>query len=350
MNIIYVLFAADRFVHLHIKFDVCLIKDTRFCHRSNIVSIYRRPAGPVELYTVFSGAVHIKIMRIRIGVFFIALLQTRLAQEAVEIESDSACIPQLLHPLGHIHNIRRHLIAQAGLQAPHRLTPLHLLEVEVEAYLRHVVSAIHGESIAAVGSSGYIPFPADLTDAPVILKHLRRVGFAVVAEQDPSAGAPLHIDIQALCVDELEVVHMAAPGGGVGPGIFDRKGNIPGGVDGECDRLNQGTHISVAVAADNIQRSILQNRCVFRHDGIVGAGFPGGARRDDTELPVSAQLKGTAAVHASLRLGQIDHRAGRTVLRAVGGLVLIPGAVAEGDIDAVGHHQPQIDAGGIQGG
>ena len=123
--------------------------------------------------------------------------------------------------------------AAVGLQAPHRLTPLHLLQVEVEAYLRHVVSAIHGESIAAVGSSGYIPFPADLTDAPVILKHLRRVGFAVVAEQDPSAGAPLHIDIQALCVDELEVVHMAAPSGGVGPGIFDRKGNIPGGVDGE---------------------------------------------------------------------------------------------------------------------
>ena len=183
LNIIYVLFAADRFVHLHIKFDVCLIKDTRFCHRSNIVTIYRRPAGPVELYTVFSGAVHIKIIRIRIRVFFIALLRTRLAQEAVEIEPDSACIPQLLHPLGHIHNIRRHLIAQAGLQAPHRLPPLHLLGVKVEAYLRHVVSAIQGEIIAAaVGSSGYIPFPADLTAAPVILKHLRRVGFAVVAE------------------------------------------------------------------------------------------------------------------------------------------------------------------------
>ena len=52
------------------------------------------------------------------------------------------------------------------------------------------------------------------------------------------------------------------------------------------------------------------DRCVFRHDGIVGAGFPGGARRDDTQLPVSAQLKGTAAVHTSLRLRQIDHRAG----------------------------------------
>ena len=122
-------------------------------------------------------------MRIRIRVFFIALLLTRLAQEAVEIEPDSACIPQLLHPLGHIHNIRRHLIAQAGLQAPHRLPPLHLLQVEVEAYLRHVVSAIQGEIIAAaVGSSGYIPFPADLTAASVILKHLRRVGFSVAAE------------------------------------------------------------------------------------------------------------------------------------------------------------------------
>ena len=143
---------------------------------------------------------------------------------------------------------------------------------------------------------------------------------------------------------------MAAPSGGVGPGIFDRKGNIPGGVDGERDRLDQGTHISVAVAADNIQCSILQTRCVFRHDGIVGAGFLGGTRRDDTQFPVSAQLKGTAAAQASLRLRQIDHRAGCTVLGAVGGLVLIPGAVVEGALDAVGHHQLQIDAGGIQGG
>ena len=34
----------------------------------------------------------------------------------------------------------------------------------------------------------------------------------------------------------------------------------------------------------------------------------------------------------------------------VGGLILIPGAVAEGDIGAVGQQQLQIDAGGIQGG
>lgn len=140
---------------------------------------------------------------------------------------------------------------------------------------------------------------------------------------------------------------MAAPCGGVGPGIFDMKRNIPGGVDGECDRLDQGAHISVAVAADDTQRGILQNRCVFRHDGIVGAGFPGGIRRNDTQLPVSAQLKAAAAVQASLRLRQIDHRAGCAVLGAVGGFVLIPGAVAEGDIGAVGHHQLQIDAGGI---
>ena len=106
----------------------------------------------------------------------------------------------------------------------------------------------------------------------------------------------------------------------------------------------------MAVAADDTQRGILRNRCVCRHDGIVGAGFLGGFRRNDTQLPVSAQLKGAAAVQASLRLRQIDHRAGYTVLGAVGGLVLMPGAVVEGDIDAVGHHQLQIDAGGIQGG
>ena len=82
LNTIYVLFAADRFVHLHIKFDVCLIKDTLFCLRFTIVSTCRRPAGPVELYTVFSGAVHIKIKCI--GLSFIALFLTRLAQEAVE--------------------------------------------------------------------------------------------------------------------------------------------------------------------------------------------------------------------------------------------------------------------------
>lgn len=31
-----------------------------------------------------------------------------------------------------------------------------------------------------------------------------------------SAGALLHIDIQTLCVEELEIVHMAAPCGAVG--------------------------------------------------------------------------------------------------------------------------------------
>lgn len=49
----------------------------------------------------------------------------------------------------------------------------------------------------------------------------------------------------------------------------------------------ESIHISVAVAAGNTQRGILQNRCVFRHDGIVGAGFPGGILRENTELSVS---------------------------------------------------------------
>ena len=91
-------------------------------------------------------------------------------------------------------------------------------------------------------------------------------------------------------------------------------------------------------------------RYVFRHDGIVGAGFLGGILREDTELSVFEQLKGAAAAQASLRLRQIDDRAGYTVLGTVGGLVLIPGAVAEGDIGAVGQQQLQIDAGSIQGG
>lgn len=81
-----------------------------------------------------------------------------------------------------------------------------------------------------------------------------------------------------------------------------------------------------------------ENRCVFRRDGIVGAGFLGGILREDTELPVSVQLKGTAAAYISIRLRRIDHCADHTVLGTAAGLVLISGAVAEGDIDSVGQH------------
>ena len=298
---------------------------------------------------MLSDAVHIKI--IQIGVF-IALLHTRIRQASEEIEFDPSRILQLLHPLGHIQDLRRHLIAQTRLQIPYDSAALHLLEVEAVAYPRVIVAVIQGQNIAAcaVGVSGYIPFAADLADAPVMPKHLHRVGFAVAAEKYQSAGSPIRGDVQVLRVEDLEVFHIAAPRGGVKLGVCDIKVNTLGGVDGECDRHDQGIHISVAVAAGNTQRGILQDRCVFRHDGIVGAGFLGGILREDTEPSVSDQLKGAAAAQASLRLRQIDDRAGHPVLGTVGGLVLIPGAVAEGDNGAVGQQQLQIDAGSIQGG
>ena len=273
-------------------------------------------------------------------------------QAAEEIEFDSSRILQLLHPLGHIQDLRRHLIAQTRLQIPYDIAVLHLFEVEVETYPRVIVAMIQNQIIAACvfGVSGYIPFVADLADAPVILKHLHRVGFAVVAEKYQSAGSPICGDVQPLRVEDLEVIHMAAPRCGVKLGVCDIKVNMLGGVDGECDCLDQGIHISVAVATGNTQRGILQNRCIFRHDGIVGAGFLRGILREDTKLSVSKQLKVATAVQASLRLCQIDDRAGHTILRTVGSLILIPGAMAEGDIGAIGQNHLQINAGGIQGG
>ena len=359
LYVIYVACTADLIVHLHIKVETLIIKGSRICEfiilqqirisESIVVRIGRRLADPVELYTVCSDAVHIKV--IQIGVF-IAHLHTRIAQAAEEMEFDPSRVLQLLHPLGHIQNLRRHLIAQTRLQIPYDLAALHLLEVEVKAYPRLIVAVIQGQNIVvcAVGFSGYIPFAADLTDALVILKHLHRVGFVVAAEKSQSVDSPICGDVQLLRVEDLEVIHMAAPRGGVKLGVCDIKVNTLGGVDGECDCLDQAIHISVAVAAGNTQRSILQNRCVFRHDGIVGAGFLGGILREDTELSVSKQLKVAAAVQASLRLRQIDDRAGHTILRTVGGLILIPGAVAEGDNGAIGQNHLQINAGGIQGG
>ena len=108
-----------------------------------------------------SGAVHIKVRQIG---GFIALLPARITQAAVEIEPDSACIPQLLHPLGHIHNIRRHLIAQSRLQIPYEIVILHFLEVEIEAYPRVIIAVIHGEKIliTALRITSHRPLFADL--------------------------------------------------------------------------------------------------------------------------------------------------------------------------------------------
>ena len=94
---IYVACTADLFVHLHIKVETLIIKGSRICEfiilqqtrksESIVVRIGRRLADPVELYMVFSDAVHIKI--IQIGVF-IAHLHARIAQAAEEIEFDSS--------------------------------------------------------------------------------------------------------------------------------------------------------------------------------------------------------------------------------------------------------------------
>ena len=84
----------------------------------------------------------------------------------------------------------------------------------------------------------------------------------------------------------------------------------------------------MTVAAGNAQRNIVPYCRAFRHNCIVGAGFFRGISSVDKQLPVSAQLKGSAITQTSLRLSQIDDRAGCAVLGAETGLVFISGAVA----------------------
>ena len=167
----YVACTADRIVHQHIKEGICIIKGSQIrefiilqlTRRAEgiVVRIGRRLADPVELYTVSSGTVHIKVRQIG---GFIALLHARITQAAEEIEFNSSRILQLLHPLGQIQDLRRHLIAQSRLQIPYEIVILHFLEVEIEAYPRVIIAVIHGEKIliTALRITSHRPLSADL--------------------------------------------------------------------------------------------------------------------------------------------------------------------------------------------
>ena len=238
----YVACTADLIVHQHIKEGICIIKGSQIrefiilqlTRRAEgiVVRIGRRLADPVELYTVSSGTVHIKVRQIG---GFIALLHARITQAAEEIEFNSSRILQLLHPLGQIQDLRRHLIAQSRLQIPYEIVILHFLEVEIEAYPRVIIAVIHGEKIliTALRITSHRPLSADLAVFLVIFKHFHRIGFAVVAKNLPEIAAECHTDIKISRIEKAAAVHMTAPRTGSGKGIVYTEMNIFGCVNGK---------------------------------------------------------------------------------------------------------------------